>query len=62
MNLNREMYFLKKVVFEGKEYSQTKNTPKVFTNIYGDYMTLPKEDERLWRVKLIYKIQGRDEN
>lgn len=57
-----DLFPLKKIVFEGKEFWGPNNPDGVLTNIYGDYMTLPKEDERVWHAKGIYKVQGKDEN
>ena len=57
-----DLFPLKKIVFEGKEFWAPNNPHEVLTNIYGDYMTLPKEDERVWHAKGIYKVQGKDEN
>ena len=57
-----DLFPIKKIVFEGKEFWGPNNPHEVLTNIYGDYMTLPKEDERVWHAKGIYKVQGKDEN
>jgi len=44
---NRELLKPKKVIFEGKEYMSFNDPEPVLTKLYGDYMKLPPEDQRV---------------
>lgn len=57
-----DLFPLKKIIFEGKEFWGPSNPDGVLRETYGDYMILPKEEERVWHAKGIYKVQGEDEN
>lgn len=41
-----EIFPLVPITFEGKEYFAPNNTEKFLVNLYGDYMKLPKEEDR----------------
>ena len=43
----------RELVFEGKEFSIPSNWDSALTLMYGDYMTLPKEEDRYWHAKKI---------
>lgn len=42
-----------KVQFEDTEFYAPKNYDAVLTRLYGDYMTLPKKEDRVWHAKEI---------
>ncbi|GAA0076901.1 phosphorylcholine transferase LicD [Clostridium sp. CTA-5] len=51
-------YFdLIKLEFEGEHFYGPKNADAILTQLYGDYMTLPKEEERVWHAKIIKKLK-----
>ena len=51
-------YFdLAKLEFEGKFFYAPKNYHAILTQLYGDYMTMPKEEERVWHAKEIKKLK-----
>lgn len=51
-------YFdLVKLDFEGYEFYGPKNYHAILTQLYGDYMTLPKEEDRMWHAKEIKRLK-----
>ena len=55
----KEDYFeLIKYEFEGNYFYGPKNPDPILTRLYGDYMTLPKEEDREWHAKLIKKLKN----
>lgn len=51
-------YFdLIKLEFEGKFFYAPKNYHSVLTQLYGDYMIMPKEEDRVWHAKEIKKLK-----
>ena len=51
-------YFdLVKLEFEGKFFYAPKNYHSVLTQLYGDYMIMPKEEDRVWHAKEIKKLK-----
>lgn len=40
---------LEKIEFEGRMFSVTSIRDEILTKIYGDYMELPPEEERVWK-------------
>ena len=51
-------YFdLVKLEFEGKEFYAPKNYDTILTQLYGDYMIMPKEEDRVWHAKEIKKLK-----
>lgn len=53
-------YFdLIKLPFEGKEFYAPKNYDAVLTQLYGDYMTMPKEEDRVWHAKEMKKLKSK---
>ena len=54
----KEDYFeLTKLEFEGNHFYGPKNYDAILTQLYGDYMTLPKEEDRQWHAKVIKKLK-----
>ena len=52
-------YFeLSKLEFEGNYFYGPKNYDAILTQLYGDYMTLPKEEDRQWHAKVIKKLKN----
>lgn len=52
-------YFdLIKLEFEGAYFYAPKNYDAILTQLYGDYMTMPKEEDRKWHAKEIKKLKG----
>lgn len=52
-------YFdLIKLSFEGKEFYAPKNYDSILTQLYGDYMIMPKEEDRVWHAKEIKKLKN----
>lgn len=49
----KDFFELSKLEFEGGEFYAPNNPDAILTRLYGDYMTLPKEEERQWHAKLI---------
>ena len=45
--INRELFF------EGRKFSVPNNGDLMLTQLYGNYMTLPKEEDRYWHAKKI---------
>ncbi|ACD51272.1 LicD family protein [Clostridium botulinum] len=55
----KDDYFdLIKLEFEGENFYGPKNADAILTELYGDYMTLPKEEERVWHAKEIKKLKN----
>lgn len=51
-------YFdLIKLDFEGEKFYAPKNYDTILTQLYGDYMTMPKEEDRVWHAKEIKKLK-----
>ena len=48
-----DYYNLTKLEFEGEYFYAPKNYNAILTRLYGDYMTLPKEEDRVWHAKEI---------
>lgn len=44
---------LKNISFEGKEFLGPNNPNAILTKLYGDYMKLPPEQERVWHAEFI---------
>lgn len=56
----KEDYFdLVKLEFEGKYFYGPKNYDAILTQLYGDYMTMPKEEDRVWHAKEIKKRKNK---
>lgn len=54
----KQDYFdLIKLEFEGEHFYGPKNADAILTALYGDYMTLPKEEDRVWHAKEIKKLR-----
>lgn len=52
-------YFdLIKLDFEGEKFYAPKNYDTILTQLYGDYMTMPKEEDRVWHAKEIKKLKA----
>jgi lipopolysaccharide cholinephosphotransferase len=52
-------YFdLTKLEFEGKYFYAPKNYDAILTELYGDYMTMPKVEDRVWHAKEMKKLKG----
>lgn len=52
-------YFdLIKLTFEGKKFYAPKNYDSILTQLYGDYMIMPKEEDRVWHAKEIKKLKN----
>ena len=45
-NVRADYYPVKKVPFEGKLYNAPSNYDAYLTQIYGDYMTIPKKEDQ----------------
>jgi lipopolysaccharide cholinephosphotransferase len=56
----KDFFDLIKVEFEGEYFYAPKNYDAVLTQLYGDYMTLPKEEDRVWHAKTIKKLSSMD--
>ena len=55
----KEDYFeLAKYEFEGNYFYGPKNADTILTQLYGDYMTIPKEEDRQWHAKVIKKLKS----
>ena len=55
----KEDYFnLEKLEFEGNYFYGPKNYHSILTQLYGDYMILPKEEDRQWHAKEIKKLKS----
>lgn len=51
-------YFdLAKLEFEGQYFYAPKNYHAILTQLYGDYMKMPKEEDRVWHAKEIKKLK-----
>lgn len=48
-----DFFEINKIEFEGEYFYAPKNPDAILTELYGDYMTLPKEEEREWHAKII---------
>ena len=46
-----DYYDLIKLEFEGEKFYAPRNYDAVLSRLYGDYMTLPKEEDRVWHAK-----------
>lgn len=53
-----DYYDLVKLEFEGEHFYGPKNYDVILTKLYGDYMTLPKEEDRQWHAKSIKKLRN----
>lgn len=54
----KEYFFdLIKLNFEGKQFYAPRNYDAVLKQLYGDYMKLPPENERVWHSKEIKKLK-----
>ncbi|BCZ48931.1 phosphorylcholine transferase LicD [Clostridium gelidum] len=52
-------YFdLTKLEFEGEYFYAPKNYDAILTRLYGDYMTMPKQEDRVWHAKEMKKLKG----
>ncbi len=52
-------YFdLTKLEFEGQYFYAPKNYDVILTQLYGDYMTMPKEEDRVWHAKEMKKLKS----
>lgn len=55
----KEDYFeLEKLEFEGNYFYGPKNYDAILKQLYGDYMKLPKEEDRQWHAKEIKKLKN----
>ena len=54
----KDFFDLIKVEFEGEHFNAPRNYDAVLTALYGDYMTLPKEEDRVWHAKIIKKLKS----
>ena len=58
----KEDYFdLIKLEFEGQYFYAPKNYDAILTQLYGDYMTPPKEEDRVWHAKEMKRLRMKDE-
>lgn len=56
---NKSDYFeLNKLEFEGQYFYGPKNYDAILSKLYGDYMTMPKEEDRMWHAKEIKKLKS----
>lgn len=56
-------YFdLAKLEFEGQYFYAPKNYDAILTQLYGDYMKMPKEEDRVWHAKEIKKLKINNES
>ena len=54
-------YFdLVKLNFEGREFYAPKNYDSILTQLYGDYMIMPKEEDRVWHAKEMKKLKKKN--
>lgn len=52
-------YFdLTKLEFEGQYFCAPRNYHAILTQLYGDYMKMPKEEDRVWHAKEIKKLKA----
>ena len=56
-----DIFPLKPIEFEGEMFQGPSNPHNILENIYGDYMKLPKEEERTWHAKDMYIIEREEE-
>ena len=54
----KDYFELEKLEFEGCQFYGPKNADAILTQLYGDYMTLPKEEDRQWHAKVIKKLKN----
>ena len=55
----KDDYFeLTELEFEGNYFYGPRNYDAVLTQLYGDYMKLPKEEDRQWHAKEIKKLKN----
>ncbi|WP_051623607.1 LicD family protein [Clostridium hydrogeniformans] len=57
----KDIFPLKPIEFQGEVFQGPNNPHNILENIYGDYMTLPKEEDRTWHAKDIYIVEREDE-
>lgn len=56
-------YFdLVKLEFEGQYFYAPRNYHAILTQLYGDYMKMPKEEDRVWHAKEIKKLKINNES
>lgn len=48
-----DIFPLTKIEFCGKYFNAPKECDKILSNLYGDYLELPKEEDRRWHAKKI---------
>ena len=53
-----DFFELSQLEFEGEKFYAPNNPDAILTRLYGDYMTLPKEEERQWHAKIIRAKKG----
>lgn len=54
----KDYFELEKLEFEGCQFYGPKNPDVILTRLYGDYMRLPKEEDRQWHAKVIKKLKN----
>ena len=52
-----DFFDLIKLEFEGQYFYAPKNYDAILTQLYGDYMTPPKEEDRVWHAKEMKKLK-----
>lgn len=56
----KDYFELIKLEFEGQQFYAPKNYDTILTQLYGDYMTPPKEEDRVWHAKEMRKLRTND--